>query len=250
MSKPEDELEFINVVDHDTGSSFSGRATGSGGGGGEGGSINNGGFVGGHLGFIRQSRNPMTAFFHYVFKFLALFIYVMGGWVSSYTIMTYILCILFLVFDFWTVKNISGRLMVGLRWWSNVREDGTTEWVFESLEDMSEISSADYKLFWIGLYGTPLLWFGLLMLSLIRLKFNWMVIVITALLLSGANIYGYTKCNADAKNKVKQMVSDGMLAGAVRGLGNAGFRNTMFSLFAGGAPQQPPPQNQMGTHHI
>lgn len=114
MSKPEDELEFINVVDHDTGSSFSGRATGSGGGGGEGGSINNGGFVGGHLGFIRQSRNPMTAFFHYVFKFLALFIYVMGGWVSSYTIMTYILCILFLVFDFWTVKNISGRLMVSV----------------------------------------------------------------------------------------------------------------------------------------
>lgn len=65
-----------------------------------------------------------------------------------------------------------GLLQVGLRWWSNVREDGTTEWVFESLEDMSEISSADYKLFWIGLYGTPLLWFGLLMLSLIRLKFN------------------------------------------------------------------------------
>ncbi|CAM9211425.1 unnamed protein product, partial [Sphacelaria rigidula] len=54
----------------------------------------------------------MTAFFHYIFKFLALFIYLMGGWVSSYSIMTYILCILFLAFDFWTVKNVSGRLMV------------------------------------------------------------------------------------------------------------------------------------------
>lgn len=56
----------------------------------------------------------MTAFFHYIFKFLALFFYVMGGWkiVSSSAILTYIICILLLAFDFWTVKNVSGRLMV------------------------------------------------------------------------------------------------------------------------------------------
>lgn len=61
---------------------------------------------------------------------------------------------------------------VGLRWWSNVKEDGTTEWVFESLEDMSEINSADYKLFWIGLYGTPILWLGLLITGIMLLKFQ------------------------------------------------------------------------------
>lgn len=93
------------------------------------------------------------------------------------------------------------REKVGLRWWSNVKEDGTTEWVFESLEDMSEINSADYKLFWIGLYGTPVLWVGLLITGIMLLKFQWLVIVVIALLLSGANIYGYTKCNADAKVK-------------------------------------------------
>lgn len=37
-----------------------------------------------------------------------------------------------LVFDFWTVKNVSGRLLVGLRWWSENKEDGTTTWLFES----------------------------------------------------------------------------------------------------------------------
>ncbi len=93
---------------------------------------------------------------------------------------------------------------MGLRWWSNVKEDGTTEWVFESLEDMSEINSADYKLFWIGLYGTPVLWLGLLITGIMMFKFQWLVIVVIALLLSGANIYGYTKCNADAKNRASQ----------------------------------------------
>ena len=61
---------------------------------------------------------------------------------------------------------------VGLRWWSNVKEDGTTEWVFESLEDMSEISNADYKLFWIGLYGTPVLWLGLFITGMMLFKFQ------------------------------------------------------------------------------
>lgn len=34
--------------------------------------------------------------------------------------------------DFWTVKNITGRLMVGLRWWNYVDDDGKSHWVFES----------------------------------------------------------------------------------------------------------------------
>lgn len=53
-----------------------------------------------------------------------------------------------------------------------MKEDGSTEWVFESLEDMSEISSADYKLFWIGLYATPVLWIGLLITGIMLLKFQ------------------------------------------------------------------------------
>lgn len=117
MSKPEDELEFINVVEHGAGSQSASLVADSGGGrGGEGGQggAGGGGFAGVHLGFIRQSRNKVTAFFHYVFKVLALFFYVMGGFkfVSSSSILTYIICILMLAFDFWTVKNVSGRLMV------------------------------------------------------------------------------------------------------------------------------------------
>lgn len=52
--------------------------------------------------------------------------------------------------DFWTVKNITGsfksynfvlmlnmlimtgRLLVGLRWWNHVDEDGKSHWIYES----------------------------------------------------------------------------------------------------------------------
>ena len=40
--------------------------------------------------------------------------------------------VLLLAADFWTVKNITGRLLVGLRWWNKVNDDGSSEWVFES----------------------------------------------------------------------------------------------------------------------
>lgn len=34
--------------------------------------------------------------------------------------------------DFWTVKNVTGRLMVGLRWWNYVDDDGKSHWVYET----------------------------------------------------------------------------------------------------------------------
>jgi hypothetical protein len=32
--------------------------------------------------------------------------------------------------DFWVVKNISGRLLVGLRWKSSIDEKGKENWKF------------------------------------------------------------------------------------------------------------------------
>jgi len=39
-------------------------------------------------------------------------------------IATFILVILCVSFDFWTVKNVTGRLLVNLRWWSEIDEMG------------------------------------------------------------------------------------------------------------------------------
>ncbi|CAN0192709.1 unnamed protein product, partial [Discosporangium mesarthrocarpum] len=201
MAAKPDELEFINVVDHGSSGSRTPGAPGSSYGQANGNSLGGTGLGAGSLGFIRQSQHPMTAFFHYAFKVAAILFYLFGSIFFNY-IFVCVVCILLLAFDFWTVKNISGRLMVGLRWWSNVKEDGTNEWVFESLENMTEVNSADSKLFWIGLYGTPVIWLGFFMLGLLQLQIKWLVIVVMALLLNGANIYGYTKCSNDAKNKV------------------------------------------------
>ena len=160
---------------------------------------------------------------------MAIFIYVFGSWFTTNVIFTFVLCILLLAFDFWTVKNISGRLLVGLRWWSYVREDGSNEWIFESLEDMAEITGFDSRIFWGALYITPACWTVLLLIGLLRLKFVYLPIVIASIAMSGANIIGYMKCSSSAKNKIHSMVEQGMKQGSLSALENSTFRNWVFN---------------------
>jgi len=46
--------------------------------------------------------------------------------------MVYLIVILLSSFDFWICKNISGRVLVGLRWWNEVKPDGNEVWIYES----------------------------------------------------------------------------------------------------------------------
>lgn len=160
---------------------------------------------------------------------MALFLYIFGSWFTSNFIFTFVICIVLLAFDFWTVKNVSGRLLVGLRWWSYVKEDGSNEWIFESLEDMAEISNVDSRMFWGGLYISPLCWAFLLVVGVLRLQFEYLPIVIAALVLSFANIIGYIKCSSSAKEKMKSMVEHGMQRGSLAALENSSVRNWIMS---------------------
>jgi len=151
-----------------------------------------------------------------------------------------VLCILLLAFDFWTVKNVSGRLLVGLRWWNYVKEDGATEWVFESAEDQSEISDLDRRVFWWALYAPAGAWGLFLFLAVIQLKVQWLIVIGAALALSGANIVGYTKCSKEATARFDSLRGGGAasLIGQV-GIGNimSGLGSVMSRANGGGAAQ-------------
>lgn len=160
---------------------------------------------------------------------LSLCIYIFGSTIISNFIFSFVLCIICLAFDFWTVKNISGRLLVGLRWWSYVKEDGSNEWIFESLEDMTEISPLDSKLFWGTLYITPAVWFLLLIIGIFTLTFDYLPVVVAALIMSMANTVGYLKCSQSAKDKVRNLVEQGMKSTSFAALDNSSVRGWLFS---------------------
>ncbi len=77
----------------------------------------------------------MICLFHVIFKSLALSFYLFFGIFSSNKVLCYIFVIIFNAVDFWTVKNVTGRILVGLRWWAFIKEDGKEEWIYESVSN-------------------------------------------------------------------------------------------------------------------
>ncbi|EOD09453.1 hypothetical protein EMIHUDRAFT_432859 [Emiliania huxleyi CCMP1516] len=152
---------------------------------------------------IAQGLNyPKTAFFHIAFKTAAILIYMFGSWFSSNFVNIFVLCVLMLAFDFWTVKNVSGRLMVGLRWWSEVRDDGSTDWKYECRDGNLNATTMDVAIFWIGLLTPAFIWFIFGVGSVFRLSFDWLLLIAIALALSGANIVGYVRCKQEAGTRL------------------------------------------------
>eukprot|EP00398_MALV-I-01_sp_L67-1_P000241 gene241-450_t len=154
---------------------------------------------------LQQSSHPGVCIAHFAFKLPALVVYLFGG-MFGYTL-TFILVTLLLAFDFWTVKNISGRKLVGLRWWNDIKEDGTSEWVFESAPDQSGVNAMDKRIFWAGLVLWPLIWIVFFIKNFFTFQFDNLVLVTMALTFGFSNLVGYWKCSKDAQNKVNEGVA-------------------------------------------
>ncbi len=82
--------------------------------------------------FLKKANNPGVVFFTLIFKAAAIVSFIFLNMFISNEALTFIIIVIFSAFDFWFVKNVSGRILVGLRWWSEVKEDGTETWIFES----------------------------------------------------------------------------------------------------------------------
>ena len=98
---------------------------------------------------------------------------------TSNFVLIFIITILLLATDFYYLKNIAGRRLVGLRWWNEVDPaSGDSRWVFESAEPGDrDQNKTDKRFFWIALYAQPVLWILLAVVALLSLEFIWLTLV-------------------------------------------------------------------------
>jgi len=163
----------------------------------------------------KSLRRPWVAFFHFFFRISALVVYLFGTQFSSSFIGVFVTVILLLSLDFWTVKNVSGRIMVGLRWWNYINDGGVSEWHFESRDGTSNLDSlasnfggkADARLFWIGLVIAPVMWIIFFLTALFGFRFQWMILVIIGLTMSMSNLFGYLRCRLGSTESVTNMAN-------------------------------------------
>lgn len=116
------------------------------------------------------------------------------NWFLGNEILAFMMIIMFAAFDFWTVKNVTGRILVGLRWWSELDDNGNEKWIFESSNQDTQAGATDSFVFWTALYATPAIWMFFAFIDIMSLKFFWAMVCGVCIVLSSANVVGYYKC--------------------------------------------------------
>ncbi|KAK4499164.1 hypothetical protein PRZ48_009676 [Zasmidium cellare] len=131
----------------------------------------------------RLSAHPITLITFLSFRAASLLVYLFGMLFTSNYVLIFIITINLLAADFYYLKNIAGRRLVGLRWWNEVNpQNGDSHWVFESAPQPNEpggklVNSTDKRFFWLALYAQPALWVGLAILAMVRIDFKWLTLV-------------------------------------------------------------------------
>ena len=175
--------------------------------------------------FISKAKNPGIIFFTIFFKGLAMTFFLFLDIFSIPETLIFILVVILNSLDFWFVKNISGRILIGLRWWNEVKEDGTEVWRFESSHE-DKGKSIDTTIFWISLYIGPIFCGIFLFLELLGLKLMWFLACLIGFILTFSNTYGYYKSSSDQKDKIQVFLENKKKEGQKK------FLNFGFSSFS------------------
>lgn len=171
----------------------------------------------GIAGIFRQSAHPVSLFFLFFFRTAAIVVYLLCGFFTSNYVLSTVLVVVLLAMDFWNCRNVSGRTLVGLRYWNQVDDDGESYWVFESRDPSHPANPVDSKMFWIALYTFPALWLALLVVSILKLSASFIPIVMLALVFNISNAVGFTYADRDAKEKWANQLGSGW--GGIGGIG-------------------------------
>lgn len=66
--------------------------------------------------------------------------YILSALFVNNFVIIFVVTVLLAALDFWVVKNVSGRILVGLRWWNEINDLGESIWKFESLDQEVSIT--------------------------------------------------------------------------------------------------------------
>jgi hypothetical protein len=157
--------------------------------------------------FICKANNPLIVFFTLIFKVSAIVLYLILGIFGVSDALIFIIVVILSSFDFWFVKNVSGRILVGLRWWNEVKEDGSEVWIFES-DNEKKATSIDTTIFWGSVYLAPAFWIVFVIINLLGLKLMWFLVCLIAFFLTFSNTMGYYKCSGEQKKKLTSFLAN------------------------------------------
>jgi hypothetical protein len=109
--------------------------------------------------------------------------YVLGSLLLN-SVSTFIAVTVSGAIDFWIVKNLTGRMLIKLRWWTETDEEGHEQWIYECSEKEETLNPTDKQIFWWSQSIYTLFWGVLLIVNAISISFFWVENVLCLVLLN------------------------------------------------------------------
>ena len=153
---------------------------------------------------IKQASHPTIVIAHVAFKILSVVWYLFCGWFTSNLSVNLVSISFLVIIDFYITKNISGRYLVGLRWWGTTDADGNLKWRYETRDTKTASvgGKIDNTVFWMFTFAYPVCWFFLAFVSLLRLHLTWLLVCVSACGLSFLNAYLYLQASRKTTQQV------------------------------------------------
>lgn len=160
-----------------------------------------------HFAMVQPSR-PYICLLHIFFKVTAVLSYLFLGFVYNSNMIQFLVSFGSMMVDFWITKNLTGRLLVGMRWWSDEDDESSESGAhkellfYESYDADLNFHSFDTSIFWGGMVGSCGFWLFVALGKVLSLDLLWGMVTVTGLLLNWTNLKSYYKCYKFHKLKV------------------------------------------------
>jgi Eukaryotic protein of unknown function (DUF846) len=174
---------------------------------------------------MMKPAHPLSCLFHVGFKLVSILAFMFMGLFTRSNVSVFITVLLSACLDFWTTKNVTGRYLIGLRWWSAAdfateedivrtideddeghgdKKEDEPEWHFESYDTITTNSMLDANIFWWGQGGASIFWSIMLVLKVIGLNMFWGMLVFICCSLTVMNLYAYYLAMKDHEAKMQE----------------------------------------------
>lgn len=154
---------------------------------------------------IKISNHPFILILSILFEISSVLLFIIEDNLSfnkfnfSQSFLSFLIAIINTI-NFWFTKNISGRLLLGLHWWNEMKTNSQEKWIFGKQNDF-RIINYENTFFWTVLYSSTTIW-GVILLIKIE-EMNWIMIIacLISFLLSFFNAFGYNRCANEQSKK-------------------------------------------------
>lgn len=155
---------------------------------------------------LTKATHPLLCLIHLGLKIAAVFCYLFLYLIIRSQIHTFIVVIACLSFDFWITKNVTGRILIGMRWWNGEDETEQEGWYFESYDIKIEKSAVDGFVFWWGMIISTGFWGIMFVVKFLGFSLFWGMLVLIGFALNMSNLYGYYLCKKDHEEKLRELL--------------------------------------------